>query len=50
VLASLIGRLGRLKMKGLTDCAQQVCAIIRLALPYAALIMVLMFFIFVLVR
>jgi hypothetical protein len=37
-------------MKGLTDCAQQVCAIIRLALPYAALIAVFIFIIFVILR
>jgi hypothetical protein len=37
-------------MKGLTDRAQQVRAIILLALPYAALIVVLMFIIFVILR
>jgi hypothetical protein len=49
MLGSLMGRRGD-RMKGLTDCAQRVRAMIRLALTYAALIAVLMFIIFVILR
>jgi hypothetical protein len=37
-------------MKRFTKCAQQVRIIVRHALPYAALIAVLMFIIFVILR